>query len=133
MVTAKSLAVLGLASALATCPAHAADPFTEYVRPTEPLTAEAELKTFRLPPGFEIQLFAAEPQIAKPMYMGFDERGRLWITESREYPFAAPLDKPARDAIKVLEDTNGDGRAEKITTFADGLNIPIGIYPYKGG
>ena len=135
MLTNRTCGLLAIAAAaaMAATGARAADPFTEYVRTTEPLAPEAELKTFRLPPGFEIQLFAAEPQIAKPMNMGFDERGRLWITESREYPFAAPLDKPGRDTIKVLEDTDGDGRADKITTFADGLNIPIGIYPYKGG
>src|SRR5688572_26077311 len=126
-------AMLWLATALIASAAQTNDPFAEYVRSTEPLTPQAEAKTFRLPNGFEIQLFAAEPDIAKPMNMAFDERGRLWITESREYPFAAPLDKKARDAIKVLEDTDGDGRADKITTFADGLNIPIGIYPYKGG
>src|SRR5688572_16935741 len=135
MFTMKRFGSLGVAAAFAVAAVEtrAADPFTEYVRTTEPLTAEAELKTFKLPPGFEIQLFAAEPQIAKPMNMGFDERGRLWISESREYPFAAPPDKPGRDAIKVLEDTDADGRADRITTFVDGLNIPIGIYPYKGG
>jgi len=132
MFTARTFALLGLSSALAAGAAPGTDPFAEYVRATEPLTPDAELKTFRLPPGFEIQLFAAEPQIFKPMNMGFDERGRLWITESREYPFPVPLDKSGRDAIKVLEDADGDGRADKITTFADGLNIPIGIYPYKG-
>src|SRR5687768_3885997 len=133
MLTARTFALLVASAALAPAAAPATDPFSEYVRSTDPLTPEAELKTFRLPPGFEIQLFAAEPQIAKPMNMGFDERGRLWITESREYPFPAPVDKRGRDAIQVLEDADGDGRAEKITTFADGLNIPIGIYPYKGG
>jgi putative heme-binding domain-containing protein len=122
-----------LAAAVFASAAQTNDPFAEYVRSTEPLAPEAELKTFRLPAGFEIQLFAAEPQITKPMNMAFDERGRLWITESREYPFAVPLDKKGRDAIKVLEDSDGDGRADKITTFADDLNIPIGIYPYKGG
>jgi putative heme-binding domain-containing protein len=122
-----------LATALVVSAAQTNDPFAEYVRSTEALAPQAEAKTFRLPDGFEIQLFAAEPDIAKPMNMAFDERGRLWITESREYPFAAPLDKKGRDAIKVLEDTDADGRADKITTFADGLNIPIGIYPYRGG
>ncbi len=53
--------------------------------------------------------------------------------ESREYPFPVPLDKNGRDEIKILEDTDGDGRADRISTFADGLNIPIGIYSYKGG
>jgi putative heme-binding domain-containing protein len=122
-----------LTAALIASAAQTNDPFAEYVRSTEPLAPQAEAKSFRLPDGFEIQLFAAEPDIAKPMNMAFDERGRLWITESREYPFPAPLDKKGRDAIKILEDTDADGRADKITTFADGLNIPIGIYPYKGG
>jgi putative heme-binding domain-containing protein len=122
-----------IAAATGLSAAPAADPFAEYVRSTEPLAPEAAARTFRLPDGFEIQLFAAEPEIAKPMNMAFDERGRLWVTDSREYPFAAPLDKKGRDTIKVLEDTDGDGRADKVTTFAEGLNIPIGIYPYKGG
>jgi putative heme-binding domain-containing protein len=122
-----------IAAALGVAAAQTNDPFAEYVRSTEPLTPSAEAKSFRLPDGFQIQLFAAEADIAKPMNMAFDERGRLWITESREYPFAAPLDKKGRDAIKVLEDTDADGRADKIITFADDLNIPIGLYPYKGG
>ena len=109
--------------------AHAADPFSEGVRTTPWLSPEDEQKKFKLPPGFEIQLVAAEPDIIKPMNMAFDARGRLWVTVTREYPYAAPLDKPGRDAIKILEDTNGDGKADKITTFADGLNIPTGIYP----
>ncbi len=65
--------------------------------------------------------------------MAFDAKGRLWITDSQEYPYPAKPDQPGRDTIKVLEDTNGDGRADKITTFADGLNIPIGLYPYRDG
>src|SRR5262249_50768204 len=65
--------------------------------------------------------------------MAFDAQGRLWITQSREYPFPAPLDKPGRDMIKVLSDFDEHGRARKITTFADGLNIPIGLHPYKNG
>src|SRR5437867_3113507 len=52
---------------------------------------------------------------------------------SREYPFPAPKDRAGRDMIKVLEDTNGDGKADKITTFAEGLNIPIGLCPYRNG
>jgi putative heme-binding domain-containing protein len=115
-----------------TPPGRAADPFTEYVRSSDPLAPDAEAKTFHLPDGFQIQLFAAEPEISKPMNMAFDERGRLWITQSREYPFPVPIDKTGRDEIKILEDTDGDGRADRITTFADGLNIPIGLYTYKG-
>jgi putative heme-binding domain-containing protein len=118
------------------------DPFAEGVRPTDPLPPEAEGKTFDLPPGFEIQLFAAEPQINKPINMAFDVKGRLWVTSNFEYPFPVAKEKldPAtgrtkgsKDKIVVLEDTDGDGRADKTTTFADELNIPTGILPYGNG
>ncbi len=117
---------------LAPCSAQE-DPFAAGVRTTPWLKPEDEQKAFKLPPGFEVNLVAAEPDIQKPLNMAFDERGRIWLTCSVEYPYAAPLDKPGRDSIRVLEDTDGDGRFEKVTVFADGLNIPIGIYPYKGG
>src|SRR5204863_9692378 len=113
--------------------AYAADPFAEGVRPTEPLSPEDELKAFRVPEGFEMQLVAAEPDLRKPMNMAFDAKGRLWLTESREYPFPVQPGKPARDTIRVLEDFDATGRARKVTIFAEGLNIPIGIYPYKNG
>ena len=63
----------------------------------------------------------------------FDAQGRLWVTDSVEYPYAAPPDRKGRDTVKVLEDTTGDGRVDKITTFADQLNIPIGVLPYGDG
>src|ERR1043165_2653923 len=122
-----------LALALLASTGHAADPFADIIRKTEPLTPEQERLSLHLPPGFEIQLVAAEPDIGKPMNLAFDAAGRLWITQSREYPFPAPLDKPGRDMIKVLSDFDGNGRARTITTFAQGLNIPIGLYPYKNG
>lgn len=109
------------------------DPFAEGVRTTDPLAPEEQQATFRLPEGFEIQLVASEPDIQKPMNMAFDDRGRLWVTDSVEYPFPAPLDKPGRDSVKILEDFDANGRARKITTFADGLNIPIGLYPHGDG
>ena len=107
--------------------------FTLGVRESDPQTPAQEQASFTLPAGFQVQLFAAEPQIAKPLNMAFDARGRLWVTDTLEYPYPVPVDQPGRDSIKVLEDTNGDGRADKVTTFADGLNIPIGLYPYKDG
>jgi putative heme-binding domain-containing protein len=111
----------------------ASDPFAENVRTTEPLTPAQEAETFTLPPGFKIQLVASEPDIFKPMNLAFDSKGRLWVSTSTEYPFPAPLNKPARDSIKVFEDFDENGHARKVTTFADGLNIPIGLYPYKNG
>ncbi|MEO1980318.1 MAG: PVC-type heme-binding CxxCH protein [Fuerstiella sp.] len=107
--------------------------FAEIVRSAEPLSPEDEKATFLLPPGFSAELVVAEPTIAKPMNMAFDERGRLWVTSSEEYPIAAPADREGKDKIVVLEDQDGDGHRETITTFADGLNIPIGLYPYKDG
>ncbi len=127
-------ALLCFAFALAAPAEHslrgAADPFAEGVRPTPWQKPEAEQKSFRLPPGFEIQLVAAEPDINKPLNLAIDAKGRLWVTTSIEYPYAAPTNKPGRDRLMIFEDFGPDGRARKVTEFAGGLNIPIGIYPY---
>ena len=93
---------------------------------------QAERAALRVPPGFEVQLVASEPEIDKPMNLAFDARGRLWVTHSREYPIAAATGT-GRDRVSILEDTTGDGRADRITTFADSLNIPIGIAPMRDG
>ena len=124
---------LALSHVALTANTLAADLIAEGVRSTPKLSPEEERQKFQLPPGFEIQLFAAEPDIMKPLNMAFDAQGRLWVTMTVEYPYPAPPDRKGRDVIKILEDTDGDGRADKITTFAEGLNIPIGIYPYKNG
>jgi len=112
---------------------HAADPFAEFIRSTGPRTPQEELNGFHVPPGFEVQLVASEPEIGKPMNIAFDEKGRLWITQSREYPFPVPLDKKGRDKVMVLDKFDADGHAQNVTTFAEGLNIPIGLLPYKDG
>ncbi len=134
MNSAGRLSTVTLSLALALSFAGAAeDPFSENVRKTEPLRPTQQQGRFHLPPGFEIQLVAAEPDIAKPMNLAFDAQGRLWVTESREYPFPAPTNQPGRDAIKILSDFGPDGRARRITTFVDGLNIPIGLLPDREG
>lgn len=101
------------------------------VRTTDPLTPAEQRTKFTLPPGFEIQLVAAEPDINKPMNLAFDAAGRLWVTTSIEYPWAAPTNAPGRDRLMIFEDFGPDGRARKVTEFAGGLNIPIGIYPFR--
>ena len=106
-------------------PASASPP----VAPTEALSPEEELKKFRLPEGFAIELVAAEPEIQKPMNLAFDARGRLWVTHSIEYPFAPKEGAPHRDGLTVLSDFGPDGRARKTVRFADKLNIPIGVLP----
>jgi putative heme-binding domain-containing protein len=106
--------------------------FGDNVRTTEFRTPEQERLGFTLPEGFEITLFASEPDIKKPMNMEFDDRGRLWVTQSSEYPLPAA---PGRgtDRITILEDTNGDGKADVFTPFNEKLNIPIGILPVNDG
>lgn len=109
----------------------AEDPFAANVRPTEPLTPEAQVRTLQVPEGFAVQLVAAEPDLHKPMNLAFDAVGRLWVTTSREYPRPVAAGQPGRDRVMVFEDFGPDGRARKVTPFAEGLNIPIGVYPYR--
>lgn len=106
--------------------------FKDHIRTTDYQTPEEELKGFHLPSGFEINLFASEPDITKPINMEFDDKGRLWVTHSIEYPHEASVGS-GQDKITILEDTDGDGKADKFTDFASDLNIPIGIMPVKGG
>src|SRR6266487_3702359 len=93
---------------------------------------EIERKSFIVAPGFEVNLFAADPLLAKPIQMNFDPQGRLWVATSEVYPQIRP-GQVANDKIVVLEDTDGDGKADKTTVFADGLLIPTGIEPGDGG
>jgi putative heme-binding domain-containing protein len=120
--------------ALLTCTVAlgADDPFAENVRSTPPRTPDEQRKLFHLPPGFEIQLVAAEPDIAKPMNLAFDAKGRLWVSSTNLYPVPAKSPPAKRDTIKVIE-LGDDGRATKISTFVDGLNIPIGLLPLGDG
>ena len=103
-----------------------------HVAATEPLRPEEQLQKMKVPPGFEIQLVAADPDIRKPINIAFDAAGRLWVTETIEYPYPA---KPGqgRDAVKILEDFGPDGRALKSGTFAADRAIPIGVMPDTDG
>ena len=94
--------------------------------------AEAQ-KKFVVPDGVEVRLFAAEPDVINPVAMTWDERGRLWVLELFEYPVGAPAGQKGRDRIKILEDTDNDGRADKVTLFADGLNLATGLLLGNGG
>ncbi|HKI30789.1 MAG TPA: PVC-type heme-binding CxxCH protein [Gemmataceae bacterium] len=93
---------------------------------------EIERKSFQVTDGFEVNLFAADPLLAKPIQMNFDPKGRLWVATSETYPQVKPGQKP-NDKIIVLEDSKGEGKADKVTVFADGLLIPTGIEPGDGG
>ncbi|WP_138481200.1 PVC-type heme-binding CxxCH protein [Dyadobacter bucti] len=109
-----------------------ADIYAEHIRTSKFQTPEEERLSFQLPPGFEITLFASEPDITKPMNMEFDDRGRLWVTQSSEYPMAAGTGN-GTDRITILEDKNGDGKADTFTNFDNNLNIPIGVMPVSDG
>lgn len=99
--------------------------------PNKPYTPAEAIAKMTVPEGFTVELVAAEPDVVNPVAMTIDERGRFWITESLEYP-RKPAG-PGRDRVKVLEDADGDGTAEKVSIFLDGLNIPSGIAVGYGG
>jgi putative heme-binding domain-containing protein len=108
------------------------------VRTTEPRTPAGQLAGFHVPDHITVELVASEPLIAKPLNIAFDWKGRLWTTQTYEYPYPYKAENDTeklgpRDSIVVLEDVDGDGYREKATTFADKLNIPMGILPYRDG
>lgn len=97
-----------------------------------PPDPELERQALELADGLEINLYAADPLLAKPIQMNFDAAGRLWVATSETYPHIVP-GQAANDKIIVLEDADRDGRADKTHVFADGLLIPTGIEPGDGG
>ncbi|QNF32744.1 ThuA domain-containing protein [Adhaeribacter swui] len=107
------------------------DPAPKFQNPLSP--AESQ-KLIQVPVDFDLQLFAAEPDIINPISMAWDERGRLWVIETVDYPNEVrEEDGVGDDRIKICEDTNGDGKADKFTIFADKLNIPTSLVFANGG
>lgn len=98
-----------------------------------PFSVKGSTERTQVAPDLRLQLFAGEPDIAKPIFMAWDERGRLWVAETRDYPHIVAADGKGNDSIKICEDTDGDGRADKFTVFADHLNIPTGFTFANGG
>ncbi|MFO1064500.1 MAG: PVC-type heme-binding CxxCH protein [Pirellulales bacterium] len=99
------------------------------------LSAEEQRKLFKLPAGYEVTLVASEemfPDLAKPVAMNFDNRGRLWVSTMPSYPQWKPKTALA-DKIVILEDDNGDGTADRCKVFADGLHQPTGFEIGRGG
>ncbi len=95
-----------------------------------PFSPEQALKTFQIESGFRVETFASEPDIASPVDMEFDEDGRVWVVENPGYP----LNVEGRvGKVKLLEDTNGDGRPDRSTLFADRLVMPTGVLRWKKG
>lgn len=107
------------------------DPAPQYQEPLSP--AESQ-KLIQVPVGFSLELFASEPDIINPIAMEWDEKGRLWVIETVDYPNTVlEEDNVGDDRIKICEDTDGDGKADKFTVFADKLNIPTSMVFSNGG
>ncbi len=99
----------------------------------EPVSPSESMMHMVLPPGFEAKLVASEPQIKKPISMAFDERGRMWLCETFDYPNNLQREGQGHDNITICEDTNGDGVPDKFTVFADHLSLPTSLVFYDGG
>ncbi|GLR18541.1 hypothetical protein GCM10007940_31570 [Portibacter lacus] len=107
------------------------DPAPKYQLPLSPEQSE---KLIQVPVGFKLELFASEPDIINPIAINWDERGRLWVIETVDYPNTVREDSGVGDdKVKILEDTDGDGKADKVTVFADKLNIPTSFTFSNGG
>ena len=94
------------------------------------LSGAETLTKFKTAPGYKVALFASEeqfPDLAKPSQITFDNKGRLWVSTMPSYPHYKPGDQKPNDKLLILEDTDGDGKADKQTVFADGLHLPIGF------
>ncbi len=94
------------------------------------LYGQEALDKFKMAPGYKIELFASEkefPDLENPVQLTFDNKGRLWVAVMPTYPHWRPGDKKPNDKIIILEDTDGDNRADKQTTFAEGLHLPLGL------
>lgn len=112
------------------------DPPEDWDIPASPVLSPAEaLKSFKVVPGYRVELVAAEPLVEDPIAMAFDGDGRLWVVEMRSFmPNVDGVGEDERSSvIAVLEDTDGDGRMDKRTEFADGLQLPRAITIHKDG
>lgn len=107
------------------------DPITKMQLPLPP---EQSRQHYVVPEGFRLELFASEPDLqGKPIAMTWDERGRLWVCETYDYPNELQPPGEGRDRIRICEDTDGDGKADKFTVFAEKLSIPTSIAFCRGG
>ncbi len=106
----------------------------EPVKLQAPLSPQDSMRYVQVPADFELQLFAAEPDVVKPIYVAWDERGRAWVIEARDYPHGLVNEGlPGESFIKICEDTDGDGKADKFTVFADKLNLATSLVFANGG
>ena len=98
-----------------------------------PFNVKGSMERTQVPADMRLELFASDPNIGKPIAMTWDSRGRCWVASTFDYPHGVTPDSVGNDKITICEDTNGDGVADKFTTFADKLNIPTGLCLVDGG
>lgn len=99
----------------------------------EPLSPQESMKHLQVPVGFTLDLFAHEPNVMHPIALTWDERGRLYVLITKDYPNERKPGGTGSDSIVICEDTDGDGKADKFTNFAEGLSIPTGMVFANGG
>ncbi len=99
----------------------------------DPVSPAESMRHISTPGGFRVELFASEPEIFKPICIAWDDRGRAWVAETVDYPNEKHPDGQGNDRITICEDTDGDGKADKFTVFADRLSIPTSMVHARGG
>jgi putative membrane-bound dehydrogenase-like protein len=99
----------------------------------QPRSPSDALASFRLPPGFKIELVACEPQIVDPVAFDWGPDGKLWVVEMRDYPLGMDGKGKPGGVVRVLEDTHGDGHYDKSTVFLEGIGFPNGIMAWGKG
>jgi len=109
--------------------------YAELLRPPAPAprSPEQSLKAIHLKPGFKAELVATEPLVQDPIFIDWDPQGRLWVVEMADYPFHDYQSKKRSGRVKILTDTDGDGRYDQATTFLDDLMYPTGLALWKNG
>jgi len=121
--------------------ANPAAPMAVPTRPEEiprvpPVEPDAALASFRVLGGFRMEQLAAEPLVNDPVDMAYDENGLAYVVEMRDYPFPEKADEPPTQflsRVRILEDTDGDGRFDRSDVFVDGLNWATSVALWKGG
>ena len=98
-----------------------------------PLSPEESASRLIVPDGFDVRVFAAEPDIINPIALAWDERGRLWVVESTNYPHDHVGEASGSDRVTICEDTDGDGRADRFLRFAENQPLTTAIAIVKGG
>ncbi len=100
---------------------------------TDPAEPEASAGLFEIVDGFHVELFAAEPHVVDPVEICWDEDGGVYVAEMLDYPFDPESGEQPRSRVRFLEDSDGDGRVDKATVFADHLLQVTSVFPWKGG